>query len=473
VVRFLNLWLPSRTVLLGISDSCLVAFAFIAASLVRLGAGDTSLMLSYENGFAKIAFMSAAVIGCMYYCDLYDPLVVINRREVIIRLIQVLGMIFILIAAVDSLYPSLELGRGIFLIGSIFVALLVSVWRKLFSVINSSPQFAEKALLLGDGPLVRPILEAFESRPDLGLRIVGQIATVDDEAKNAGAGHSDAADSPSNSNGGFVDLREIVRNLRINRIVVAMNERRGKLPVSLLLTLKFNGVRVEDGTDFYEAITGKVPIDYIRSGWLLFSPGFHVSRFIGSYKRLASLLFSIVGLLLSIPLLPFIFLVIWLSSPGPLLYRQRRVGLVGKEFQCYKFRTMRADAEADTGPTWAADDDPRITFVGRYLRKFRLDEIPQLWNVLKGDMSLIGPRPERPEFVERLRQEVPFYDLRHAVRPGITGWAQIRYRYGASVEDAKEKLRYDLFYIKHMSPGLDTFVLFSTFKIITRGRGAR
>jgi exopolysaccharide biosynthesis polyprenyl glycosylphosphotransferase len=232
-------------------------------------------------------------------------------------------------------------------------------------------------------------------------------------------------------------------------------------------------VLVQDGTDVYEAVTGKVPIESLRLGWLLFSSGFHVSRFLLFYKRLASILISISGLLLSLALFPFVVLAIRLSSRGPVFYKQRRVGRDGSVFDCYKFRTMRADAEADSGPTWAGDDDPRITPVGRFLRLSRLDEIPQLWNVLKGDMSVVGPRPERPEFVDRLSHDIPHYSLRHTIRPGITGWAQIRYKYGASLEDAKEKLRYDLFYIKNMSPGLDSLIFLHTVKTILLGRGAR
>jgi sugar transferase (PEP-CTERM system associated) len=252
-----------------------------------------------------------------------------------------------------------------------------------------------------------------------------------------------------------------------------MEERRGKLPVDLLLSLKNRGVQVQDGNDVYESITGEVPIESIRLSWLLFSSGYFASRLFLFYKRFASLATSIVGLVLSLPLLPLVVLAIKLSSPGHIFYRQIRVGRDGKVFRCYKFRTMRSDAEADSGPTWATDDDPRITRVGRFLRKTRIDEIPQLLNVLRGDMSLVGPRPERPEFVAALNQKIPYYHLRHSVRPGITGWAQILYRYGSSVEDAKEKLRYDLYYIKNMSVGLDLLIILSTVKIILLGRGAK
>jgi exopolysaccharide biosynthesis polyprenyl glycosylphosphotransferase len=252
-----------------------------------------------------------------------------------------------------------------------------------------------------------------------------------------------------------------------------MGDRRGKLPVNVLLSLKCRGLQVQDGAEVYEAITGKVPIESIRLGWLLFSPGCHASAFHLAYKRAASILISILGLLLTLPLLPFVILVIKLTSRGPAFYHQKRVGRDGRVYECYKFRTMRADAEADSGPTWTGDEDPRITGVGKVLRLSRMDEIPQLWNVLRGDMSLVGPRPERPEFVDRLSKEIPYYYLRHTVRPGITGWAQIRYKYGNSVEDAKEKLRYDLFYIKNMSAGLDVLVFFQTIKIILLGRGAK
>jgi exopolysaccharide biosynthesis polyprenyl glycosylphosphotransferase len=259
----------------------------------------------------------------------------------------------------------------------------------------------------------------------------------------------------------------------VNRILVASGDRRGKLPVETLLVLKSQGVRIEDAADVYEEMTGKVPIESLRLGWLLFSPGFCVSRFLRSYKRMVSILISILGLLLTLALVPFVMLAIKLTSEGPVFYKQKRVGLNGKVFECYKFRTMRADAEADSGPTWADDDDPRITHVGRFLRISRLDEIPQLWNVLRGDMSLVGPRPERPEFADWLRREIPHYQLRQCIRPGITGWAQIRFKYTSSVEDAKEKLRYDLFYVKNMSPGLDVLVFLQTIKVILLGRGAQ
>jgi sugar transferase (PEP-CTERM system associated) len=457
---------------LGISEACVVALAFVAATIARLGPNDATLMLGYQQGAIKILVVSAAFIACMYYFDLYDSSVLSNRSEILGRLIAVLGTVCILLAFLYYVYPALELGRGIFLIGFSLVAVVLWLWRRLFSAINSQPQFAERALIFGDGPLAASLLHELKSRPELGLRVVGHVLPTSNGTNELHCeGRESIGDPPETVPGG--ELSRVVKFHRANRIVVAMGDRRGKLPVELLLSLKSRGVRIQDGTDVYEAITGKVPIESLRLGWLLFSPGFHLSRFLLIYKRLASILVSILGLLLSLPLLPFVVLAIKLTSPGAVFYRQKRVGRDGIVFDCYKFRTMRANAEADRGPTWVGDDDPRITGVGRFLRISRLDEIPQLWNVLKGDMSLVGPRPERPEFVDWLTREIPYYYLRHTIRPGITGWAQVRYKYGDSIEDAKEKLRYDLFYIKNMSPGLDVLIFFDTTKTILSGRGAK
>jgi len=407
----------------------------------------------------------------MYYFDLYDSNIVSNRREAVVRLIQVLGA-YIVLGFLYYLYPPMKLGRGIFHIGFLLVGMSLLLWRRLFSAINSTPWLAERVLIWGDGPLAESILHEIELRPELGMRVTTRPVVVNYENNSS---RRESAELPGTlSQISFYETLTAQRQFRgIDRIVVAMEERRGKLPVDLLLSLKNRGVQVQDGNDVYESITGKVPIESMRLSWLLFSPGCYASRVFSIYKRFASLVTSIIGLLLSLPLIPFVIAAIKLSSPGPILYRQSRVGRDGVVFHCLKFRTMRSDAEADSGPTWATDGDPRITAVGKFLRKSRIDEIPQLWNVFKGDMSLIGPRPERPEFVEDLSQKIPYYHLRHSVRPGITGWAQVLYKYGNSVEDSKEKLRYDLYYIKNMSLGLDLLVVFSTIKIILLGRGAK
>jgi sugar transferase (PEP-CTERM system associated) len=383
-----------------------------------------------------------------------------------------MGVAYIVLGLLYYLYPPVKLGRGIFHLGFLFAGLLLLLWRRLFSALNSTQRLAERVVILGDGPLAKSLLHEIETRPELGIRVAGRSPRLGNENYPSNKERGETPNILAQTS--YCEALSLDREVRgIDRIVVAMDERRGMLPVNSLLSLKNHGVQVQDGNDVYESITGKVPIESIRLSWLLFSPGCYSSRLFLVYKRVASLVTSTIGLLLSLPLLPFVVLAIKISSPGKILYRQNRVGREGVVFRCYKFRTMHSDAEADSGPTWARDDDPRITRVGSFLRKTRMDEIPQLWNVLKGDMSLVGPRPERPEFVAELNQKIPYYHLRHSVRPGITGWAQVLYKYGSSVEDAKEKLRYDLYYVKNASAGLDLLIILNTIKIVLLGRGAR
>lgn len=472
MIRLLNTYFPRRTFFLAISEACLVSLAFLAATIARLGKTNAGLMLTYEQGFLKIFMLSAAFIICMYYFDLYDSSIVNNRREVFTRLVEVLGIVSVVLSCLYYLYPSLELGRGIVLIGLGIVSLVLILWRRLFLAMNDHHQFAERTLIFGDEPFASRLARELESRRELGLFVVGHILA----GRNGTYELDCKTRSRTETYGGSITAQElpaVVDLNAVNRIVVALDDRRGRLPVEQLLSIKRRGVRIQDGLEFYEQITGKISIESLRLGVLLFSSGFRLSRFLALYKRAASIVVSLVGLILSLPLIPFVALAIKLTSPGRLLYHQIRVGRNETIFHCHKFRTMRADAEADTGPTWADNEDPRITPVGRFLRQTRLDEIPQLWNVLRGDMCLVGPRPERPEFTVWLKQEIPFYNLRDTVRPGITGWAQIRYQYGSSIDDAKEKLRYDLFYIKNMSPGLDALIFFDTVKTILRGRGAK
>jgi sugar transferase (PEP-CTERM system associated) len=473
MIRLLHAYFPARTIILGVSETCLVSLAFLSATVARMGPQGTDNIFNNQHGSLKILIASVLIVTCMHYFDLYETSVFTNHREVMVRLFEALGTVYCLSVVLYYFYPPLELGRGIFVMGLILAALLLYCWRGLFSKINSVPEFADRALIFGDGPLANLLQAEFETRPELGLRVVGRVVPAEDGDYRRTNSHSGEYPLKPRLTEAEDYLSRTVNDLRATRVVVAMGDRRGKLPVDLLLSLKCRGLQVQDGVEVYEAITGKVPIESIRLGWLLFSPGCYSSRFHLAYKRTASILISIIGLLMSLPLLPFIVLAIKLSSRGPILYRQKRVGRDGVPFYCYKFRTMRADAEADTGPTWASDDDPRITRVGKLLRKSRLDEIPQLWNVLKGDMSLVGPRPERPEFTDFLSREIPHYQLRHTVRPGITGWAQIRYKYASSLEDAKEKLRYDLFYIKNMSIGLDLLVVLQTVKVILFSEGAK
>jgi sugar transferase (PEP-CTERM system associated) len=270
-----------------------------------------------------------------------------------------------------------------------------------------------------------------------------------------------------------VDLRAFCEpKPRIDRVIVAMENRRGSMPVRELLDLRLRGVVIEDASVLMERLLGRLPLDGLNPSALIFTQGFNVKTSQQILRRLVSIFVSFTGLMICLPFIPIIMLAVRLSSPGPIFFLQTRVGLRGRPFSVIKFRTMRQDAEAN-GAAWATKDDPRVTSLGRFMRKTRLDEIPQLWNVLRGEMGFVGPRPERPEFVQWLNTEIPFYDLRHIIRPGITGWAQVRYRYGASLKETRRKLEYDLYYVKHMSIGLDLLIMFETIKTIILRRGAQ
>jgi sugar transferase (PEP-CTERM system associated) len=273
--------------------------------------------------------------------------------------------------------------------------------------------------------------------------------------------------------GTIEDIPSIVRAKKVDRVVVSLVDARGKLPVDKLLEMKLDGVTFDHLASVYEQYTGKIAVENLRPSWLIFSSGFKKSRLLSMSKRLLDVVAAAVGLMLALPLMLLIAVAIRLTSNGPVLYHQRRVGRHGRIFVVHKFRSMRTDAEAESGPVWAArDGDTRVTRLGAVLRRSRLDEMPQFWNVLRGDMSFVGPRPERPEFVSGLTQQIPFYGQRHVVRPGLTGWAQVRYTYGATVEDALQKLQYDLYYIKNLSIALDLFIIFSTVKTVLLRKGA-
>jgi len=464
VIRFLNAYFPARTLFLGISEAFLVAFAFVTATVARLGTNDATLMLNYEQGFLKILIVACVFIMCMYYFDLYDSVVLSNRREVLTRLVQVLGTVCILLALLYYAFPKLELGRGIFLIGFLLVALFVFVWRRLFLLVNTMPRFAERTLILGDGPLAKPLIEEIESRSELGVRIVGQLRHLE----NGSGGAPQLSETEQ-----FDQLCRQIETYRASRIIIAMGERRGRLPVEALLRLKSRGIRIQDGTEVFEAITGKVPIESLRLSWLLFSPGFHVPRLLLIYKRLFSFLISSICFLITAPIMALVAIAIRLDSPGPTIFKQERIGEGGKPFTLFKFRTMVDGADRDDNYRPAEKADDRFTRVGKLLRRTRIDELPQLFNILRGDMYFVGPRPFVPNQEQECLEKIPYYRQRWAVKPGATGWAQINRGYCVTIEDNTEKLAYDLFYIKNISLGLDLLIMFQTIKILLLSRGSR
>jgi sugar transferase (PEP-CTERM system associated) len=464
MIRLLNAYFPRRTLLLGISEGCLIALAFVAATIARLGTNDATVLLSYEQGGVKILLMSALVLACMYYFDLYQSSILSNRREVYTRLIQVLGAVCILLALLYYVYPSLQLGRGIAVIGLSFVAIILLLWRRLFLAVNSLPQFAERVLILGDGPLAESLVAELRARPELGLRVVGQVKSLENATENP---NLNSGENPDHQ---FPDLIEAYN---AKRIVVAMNERRGNLPVQALLQLKSRGITIQDGAELYEAATGKLPIESLRLSWLLFSSGLDVSHPLQIYKRASSLIGSAIGLILASPLMALIALAIRLDSDGPAIFRQKRVGLHGEIFTLFKFRSMKNGADQDENHRPAEESDSRFTRLGKLLRRSRVDELPQLFNILRGDMNFVGPRPFVPNQERECVEQIPYYRHRWAVKPGATGWAQINRGYNVTLEDNKNKLAYDLFYIKNISVGLDLLILFKTMKILLLTRGSQ
>jgi sugar transferase (PEP-CTERM system associated) len=401
----------------------------------------------------------------LYYNDFYDLTLVQSSRELVVRLLQSAGAAAIVLAALYLAIPAFNLGSGVVVTALCLFLVVILAWRLVFYRIADSRHLEERVLIVGTGSAARTVARQILIQRDFGYRLVG---FVDDDAGSPvlGAPRAAVLGTPS-------DIPRIVDEYNVSRIVVGIRDRRGRLPIQELMHAKLSGVRVEDATETYERITGKILVDNLRPSWLIFSDGFHVSRLTRAVKRFGDLALALFGALLGMPLMVLTGVAIWLETGRPILYRQERVGENGRTFTLYKFRSMRTDAESSGKPVWARDRDDRVTAVGRVIRTTRLDELPQLWNVVRGDMSFVGPRPERPFFVEQLSAQIPFYPQRHAVKPGLTGWAQVRYRYGASVEDAMEKLRYDLYYIKNLSLGFDLTIMFDTVKVILFGKGAK
>jgi len=412
---------------------------------------------------AGAAVIAAVSQVCLYYADLYNFRVLAERREVFLRLLQALGSAALVLALLYYWLPALVIGRGVFLLVAAFVILAVGGWRAVCEWVTGRIGYRERLLLVGTSAATVALAKELHDRRELGVNIVGFI---DPDPARVGA----PVFNPGVL-GTVDDIPRIIRTHGVDRVVVSLADARGRLPMDRLLEMKLDGVAFDHLASVYEEYTGKIAVENLRPSWLIFSEGFRKGRLVGSVKRAMDVVVAAIGLVLSLPLMGVIAVAIKLTSPGPVLFRQARVGRGGRVFTLYKFRSMREDAEVGTGAVWAREDDERVTPVGRILRRMRLDELPQFWNVLRGDMSLVGPRPERPEFVKELTRRIPFYGQRHTVKPGLTGWAQVRYRYGSSVDDALEKLQYDLFYIKNLSLALDLFILFKTVQIVVLRRG--
>jgi sugar transferase (PEP-CTERM system associated) len=457
--------LTLRSTVLISCETILIVGAIGLAAYVRLGEWTWTLLGNAE-GMQRMLLVAGVTQACLYYAELYDLKLLTDRRELFIRIMQALGAVSFILAVIYFWYPPLIIGRGVFAIAAVLVITVAIGWRLLFEFLSRRVKPRERLLVVGtNAAAVTLAQELFDGRHELGVEIIGFI---DPDPERVGA----AVLNPGVI-GTIEDIPSIVRARGVRRVVVSLTDARGKLPMDKLLEMKLDGVSFAHLPSVYEEYTGKIAVENLRPSWLVFSEGFSKSRTLFVLKRLIDLILSGVGLIVLSPVMALVYLVIRATSPGAALFHQHRVGQHGRIFTVHKFRSMRFDAEAETGPIWAKKDgDPRVTYIGRFLRRTRLDELPQLWNVLRGDMSFVGPRPERPEFVGDLTTEIPYYGERHIVRPGITGWAQVRYTYGASREDALQKLQYDLYYIKNLSIALDLFIIFETIRTVLLRKGA-
>ena len=463
MIRLLKVFIPAGTLTLFVSEVLLVASAFIFATYIVLEV-DPTVFLLYDGGLSRIALVVISILVGLHLHDLYSQIQVKSRIVLIQQLCMVMGAAFLAQSLIAYLNANLRVPIRVMLVGSGIAVAAIFCWRLLFSAFAFQLVGRDRLLLVGGSPLLEDIAQYIVDHPESGLEIAGYL---DDR-------HETGAVLPGGKLlGSMGSLRDIVRTTQPHRIVVGLFERRNRMPVGELLELRFAGNVIEEAANTYERVCGRVCLKEIRPSQLIFSGELGPRPQNLVYQRLSNMIVAVIGIIVAFPLILLTALAVRLSSPGAVLYRQTRVGLDGALFTLYKFRSMRADAELATGAVWARKDDPRVTMVGRIIRRIRFDELPQLYNVLKGEMSIVGPRPERPEFVNALNEQIPYYRQRHCVRPGITGWAQVNYKYGDTLQDTITKLEYDLYYIKNMSMSLDTYVLFDTLKAMLLSRGAQ
>ncbi|MBY0343204.1 MAG: TIGR03013 family PEP-CTERM/XrtA system glycosyltransferase [Sphingomonadales bacterium] len=461
MIRLFKHYIPHAVLLLGLLDLALLVLASELAWQWR--AAQIGMDAGAVTGRGVALFGTAMVIWlAMIAVGVYGPYALRSLRFAGARVLVAISLGIIALAVVDFVLPSELFWRSTLFYTMVLAIILLIADRLLLNSFLGSSAFRRRVMVLGAGDRAQRLRELGD-RPETGFAIVAYIAMSDnnrvvEEAIPRSAIH---------------DLGRFVENLGVSEVVLALQERRNALPLKDLLRIKTKGVHVNDFSSFIERETGRVDLDTINPSWLIFSDGFSSSRmFSSASKRIFDITASLILLSLTFPIIILFAVLVKLDSKGPAFFRQQRVGLYGEPFTLIKLRSMRTDAEKD-GAKWAEKNDPRVTRLGRFIRKVRIDELPQTWSVLKGEMSFVGPRPEVPSFVESLEEEIPFYGERHMVKPGITGWAQINYPYGASVEDSRCKLEYDLYYAKNYTPFLDLVILLQTLRVILWPEGAR
>ena len=455
MLRLFRKYYPIRNVIFASGEGLVIYLSVIIAAYIKLG---SDLHVFDDWIVLKSMLITVVCQMALYYNDLYDLKVTNNYIELGIRLLQALGIATIFFGIAYYLIPQLMIGEGIFVIMIGLLILLIVSWRIGYTLVLEKGLFNQKLIIIGSGELATGIIKEIRDKRDSGYEI---DTILDEEDCREGACRPQ------------LDMCDQAKAKNISKIIVALEEKRGNLPIKQLLKCRTEGIEILEGSSFYEMLLGKLYVKQINPSWLIFSDGFRKSPLKSAMKRTGDIILSSIMLVMLSPMILITAILIKIDSKGPVIFSQERVGQNGKGFNVHKFRSMVTDAEKSSGPVWASEDDDRVTRVGRVIRKLRIDELPQLWNVLKGEMSFVGPRPERAFFIKQLEKDVPYYSERLTVKPGLTGWAQVSYPYGASVEDAIEKLNYDLFYTKNMSFLLDLLIIFRTVKIVLFGKGAR
>jgi sugar transferase (PEP-CTERM system associated) len=463
MIRLFRVFIPAGTVAVLLCELALIVSSFFLACYLVLPF-DPTIFLFVDGGWQRILMVVATIVIGLHFNDLYSRIRIQSRIVLLQQLCLVIGVCFLAQGLCAYLSPSLRVPIRVMVVGNFITLVAIFGWRIFFSEFALQMLGGERILLVGASPLLVDIAQHIAEHPETGLVVTGYV----DESREPGT------QLPGGKVLGVISsLNEIVAATKPSRIVVGMFERRNRMPMADLLELRFAGYIIEEAANMYERVCGRVCLTEIRPSQLIYSGELGPRANSVLYQNLLNFTVAGIGLVVASPIMLLTALAVKLTSPGPILYRQVRVGLNGALFTVYKFRSMRTDAEAGTGAVWASKDDPRVTPLGKIIRKIRFDELPQIVNVLKGEMSIVGPRPERPEFVKTLTEKIPYYRQRHCIRPGITGWAQINFKYGDTLEDTVTKLEYDLYYIKNMASGLDVYIIFHTVKAMLLSRGAQ
>ena len=462
MIRLFKHYIPYAVLFLAIVDIFLLIAAAETAWVIR--ANQIDMEIEYiGTRFWPLATFALSVQVAAMAVGVYSPEALQSLRFSVARLLVAVSLGVIFQSVMGFMMPGMTLWRSNSLYAMILAFFYLAFSRALLGSLIGAEAFKRRVLILGAGKRAQRIKD-LEAKRGSGFVVVGYIAMNENKQMIPEAIKRDA----------IYNLADFVVKMGASEVVLALEERRNAIPLDDLLRIKTTGVHVNELSSFFERETGRVDLDSVNPSWLIFSDGFSSGRRMsGLAKRLFDIFASLVLLLVTAPVILLFAILVKLESKGPALYRQERVGLFGQTYWVNKLRSMRSDAEVDGKAVWASADDPRITRVGKFIRKVRIDELPQTWNVLKGEMSFVGPRPERPEFVADLETQLSYYAERHMVKPGITGWAQINYPYGASIDDSRQKLEYDLYYAKNYTPFLDILILLQTLRVVLWPDGAR